>query len=253
MTLTVETIIKPHDNKSMEGLYCSRGMFCTQMESQGFRKVTYFQDRPDVLGMYTTRVESNKAQNPILLSNGNLIESGDCDNGRHFAVWNDPHRKPAYLFALVAGDLAMVEDTYTTGSGREVTLRIFVEKGQESKTDHAMTSLKKSMKWDEDVYGREYDLDIFMIVAVDDFNFGAMENKGLNIFNAALVLADPKTATDLDYQRIEGVVAHEYFHNWTGKSHYLQRLVSTQSQRRPDRFSRSVFFWRYELASGAKD
>jgi aminopeptidase N len=216
LTLTVETKINPHDNKSMEGLYCSRGMFCTQMESQGFRKVTYFQDRPDVLGMYTTRVESDKTKNPILLSNGNLVEQGDCDGGRHFAVWNDPHRKPGYLFALVAGDLAMVEDKFTTCSGRDVTLRIFVEHGQEAKTDHAMASLIKSMKWDEEAYGREYDLDIFMIVAVDDFNFGAMENKGLNVFNAALVLADPKTATDLDYQRIEGVVAHEYFHNWTG-------------------------------------
>ncbi len=214
--LTIETKSNPHDNKSMEGLYCSRGMFCTQMEAQGFRKVTYFQDRPDVLGMYTTRVESDKTANPLLLSNGNLVEEGDLEQGRHYAVWKDPHRKPCYLFALVAGDLGVAEDTFTTTTGREVALKIFVEKGQESKTGHAMKALQDSMKWDEDIYGREYDLDIFMIVAVDDFNFGAMENKGLNIFNAALILADPKTATDMDYQRIEGVVAHEYFHNWTG-------------------------------------
>ena len=196
--LEVATKSNPHDNKSMEGLYCSRGMFCTQMEAQGFRKVTYFQDRPDVLGTYTTRVESDRTKNPLLLSNGNLVEQGDLDNGRHYAVWKDPHRKPCYLFALVAGDLGVAEDVFTTASGREVKLQIFVEKGQEPKTGHAMTSLKQSMRWDEEVYGREYDLDIFMIVAVDDFNFGAMENKGLNIFNAALILADPKTATDMD-------------------------------------------------------
>lgn len=214
--LVTLTEIKPQLNTSLEGLYKSRTMFCTQCEAEGFRKITYYLDRPDVMSEFTTTIVADKKRYPVLLSNGNLIEQGDSDNGRHFATWHDPFRKPCYLFALVAGDLAHIEDTFTTLSGRAVTLRIFVEPKDLDKCDHAMTSLKNSMKWDEEVYGREYDLDIFMIVAVDDFNMGAMENKGLNIFNTSCVLAKPETTTDDGFQRVEGVVAHEYFHNWSG-------------------------------------
>ncbi|MBV9331243.1 MAG: aminopeptidase N, partial [Alphaproteobacteria bacterium] len=194
----------------------SKGIFCTQCEAEGFRRMTYFLDRPDNLSIYTTRIEAAKASLPVLLSNGNLVEQGELPGGRHFAVWNDPFPKPCYLFALVAGDLGMLEDHFITMSGRNVVLRIFVEHGNEPKVAYAMDSLKRAMKWDEEKYGREYDLDIFMIVAVSAFNFGAMENKGLNIFNDKLLLASPETATDDDYARIESVVAHEYFHNWTG-------------------------------------
>src|SRR5690554_3533548 len=208
--------IKPQLNLSFEGLYKSRTMYCTQCEAEGFRKITYYLDRPDVMSEFTTTIVADKKHFPILLSNGNLIDQGDSDNGRHYATWNDPFKKPAYLFALVAGDLAHIEDSFTTSSGRAVTLRIFVEPKDLDKCDHAMTSLKNSMRWDEQVYGREYDLDIFMIVAVDDFNMGAMENKGLNIFNTSCVLAKPETTTDAGFQRVEGVVAHEYFHNWSG-------------------------------------
>ncbi|MGZ3710474.1 MAG: aminopeptidase N, partial [Bdellovibrionota bacterium] len=215
-TLECGTTIKPQDNLTLEGLYKSKGMFCTQCEAQGFRKITYYPDRPDVMAIFTTTIEADKARYPILLANGNLVEKGEAANGRHRAKWQDPFRKPAYLFALVAGDLGKTEDHFVTSSGRKVKLEIFVDKGNEDRTAHAMDSLKKSMKWDEDTFGLEYDLDIFMIVAVDDFNFGAMENKGLNIFNSNYVLAKPATATDSDYEGIEGVVAHEYFHNWTG-------------------------------------
>lgn len=215
-TTTIVNRIKPQENSSLEGLYKSGGMFCTQCEAEGFRKITYYQDRPDVMASFTTTVIADKAKYPVLLSNGNAIERRDLDDGRHLVVWQDPFKKPAYLFALVAGTLEYVEDTFTTMSGREVTLRIFVEPHNISKCDHAMLSLKKSMRWDEEVYGREYDLDIFMIVAVDDFNMGAMENKGLNIFNSSCVLARPDTATDATFQRIEAIVAHEYFHNWSG-------------------------------------
>ena len=208
--------IKPQENTSLEGLYRSSSMYCTQCEAEGFRKITYYLDRPDVMSVFTTTVIADKEQFPVLLSNGNAIERKDLDNGRHRVTWNDPFKKPAYLFALVAGKLDFVEDTFTTMSGREVTLRIFVESHNITKCDHAMVSLKKSMRWDEEVYGREYDLDIFMIVAVDDFNMGAMENKGLNIFNSSCVLARPDTATDATFQRIEAIVAHEYFHNWSG-------------------------------------
>lgn len=210
------TRIKPQENLTLEGLYKSSGMFCTQCEAQGFRKITYFMDRPDVMSIYTTTITADKSKYPILLSNGNLVEKRDLGDGRHLAKWNDPFRKPAYLYALVAGDLGKIEDHFTTKSGRRVKLEIFVNKGNEDRTAHAMNSLKKSMKWDEEAFGREYDLDIFMIVAVDDFNFGAMENKGLNIFNSSLLLAKPSTATDGDYEAIEAVIAHEYFHNWTG-------------------------------------
>lgn len=215
-SLTVLTRIRPQENTSLEGLYKSNGMFCTQCEAEGFRKITYYLDRPDVMSKFTTKVIADKGRYPVLLSNGNDIARGEFESGRHWVTWEDPFKKPSYLFALVGGDLEVVEDTFTTMSGREVALRIFTESHNIDKCDHAMLSLKKSMKWDEEVYGREYDLDIFMIVAVDHFNMGAMENKGLNIFNSSCVLASPDTATDASYQRIEAIVAHEYFHNWSG-------------------------------------
>jgi aminopeptidase N len=214
--LRVRTKTDPKANQSLMGLYRSGSTYCTQCEAEGFRKITFFPDRPDVMTRYRTRIEADRAAFPILLSNGNRIESGDLEEGRHFAVWEDPFPKPSYLFAMVAGDLGLIEDRFETQSGREVKLEVYVDRGDEDRAGHAMASLKRSMAWDERVYGREYDLDLFMIVAVHDFNFGAMENKGLNIFNSALVLARPDTATDSDYQRIEGVVAHEYFHNWSG-------------------------------------
>ncbi|SNR91187.1 MULTISPECIES: aminopeptidase N [unclassified Azospirillum] len=212
----IVTRIHPEKNTALEGLYKSSGNFCTQCEAEGFRKITYFQDRPDVMARYTVRIEADKASYPVLLSNGNLIGEGEAEGGRHWARWEDPWPKPCYLFALVAGKLVHIEDHFETRSGRNVTLRIYVEPGNEDKCGHAMESLKKSMKWDEDVYGLEYDLDIFNIVAVGDFNMGAMENKSLNIFNTKYILARPDTATDTDFLGIESVVAHEYFHNWTG-------------------------------------
>jgi aminopeptidase N len=208
--------IHPETNTALEGLYKSGGMFCTQCEAEGFRKITYYLDRPDVMSKFTTTVSADKHNFPVLLSNGNPIASGPGDEGRHWATWQDPFMKPAYLFALVAGDLWCVEDTFTTMSQRNVTLRIYVEPENIDKCQHAMNSLKKSMRWDEETYGREYDLDIFMIVAVNDFNMGAMENKGLNIFNSSAVLARAETATDAAHQRVEAIVAHEYFHNWSG-------------------------------------
>ena len=214
--LVIESKISPETNTALEGLYKSGDTYCTQCEAEGFRRITYYLDRPDNMATFTTRIEADKASYPVLLSNGNLTDSGDIENGRHFTVWEDPWKKPCYLFALVAGNLEHIEDTFTTMSGREVTLRIYVRDGDQPQCDHAMESLKHSMKWDEDVYVREYDLDLFNIVAVSDFNMGAMENKSLNIFNTALVLAHEETATDGDFQRVEGVVAHEYFHNWTG-------------------------------------
>ena len=215
---TVDSTVRihPETNTALEGLYKSGGMFCTQCEAEGFRKITWYLDRPDVMSSFTTTVSADKQQFPILLSNGNPVASGQEDDGRHWATWEDPFKKPAYLFALVAGDLWCIEDTFTTMSEREVTLRIYVEPENIDKCQHAMTSLKKSMRWDEEVYGREYDLDIFMIVAVNDFNMGAMENKGLNIFNSSAVLARAETATDAAHQRVEAIVAHEYFHNWSG-------------------------------------
>ncbi len=214
--LAVVTWIEPQNNTRLEGLYKSSGMFCTQCEAEGFRCITYFPDRPDVMARYRTRIEADKSSYPVLLSNGNPVEQGDLENGRHFVTWEDPFPKPSYLFALVAGDLVEKRDTFTTCSGRDIDLRIYVEPRNAEKCGHAMDSLKRSMRWDEEVYGREYDLDIFMIVAVDDFNMGAMENKGLNIFNSSCVLASQETATDLAFQRIEAIVAHEYFHNWSG-------------------------------------
>ncbi len=215
-TLTLRNRIHPEKNTSLEGLYLSKGMYCTQCEPEGFRKITYYCDRPDVMARFTTRVEADKRRYPVLLSNGNPVERGEAANGRHYVVWEDPFRKPSYLFALVAGDLAVKEDRFTTCSGRDVLLQIFVEPHDLDKVDHAMDSLKKSMKWDEDVYGREYDLDIYMIVAVSHFNMGAMENKGLNIFNTSAVLANARTTTDAGFSRVESVIAHEYFHNWSG-------------------------------------
>ena len=215
---TVDTSVRihPETNTALEGLYKSTGMFCTQCEAEGFRKITYYLDRPDVMSRFTTTLIADQQQYPILLSNGNPVGNGPQEDGRHWATWEDPFKKPAYLFALVAGDLWCVEDSFTTLSGRDVALRIYVEPENIDKCAHAMTSLKKSMRWDEEAYGREYDLDIFMIVAVNDFNMGAMENKGLNIFNSSAVLARAETATDAAHQRVEAIVAHEYFHNWSG-------------------------------------
>jgi aminopeptidase N len=216
-TLEVVTYCNPEANKALQGLYLSRGVFCTQCEAQGFRRITYFIDRPDVLSTYTTRIEADQNEAPVLLGNGNPIEHGPLDRGRrHFAVWQDPFPKPCYLFALVGGKLASVASTFTTMSGRKVKLGIYVEPGKEDRCAWALDSLKRSMRWDEERFGREYDLDVFNIVAVSDFNMGAMENKGLNIFNDRLVLASPETATDANFADIERVIAHEYFHNWTG-------------------------------------
>ena len=215
-TLVIETFTKPQENFSLEGLYKSSGNYCTQCEAEGFRKITYFLDRPDVMALFTTTIIADKEKYPVLLSNGNPVDSGESDNGKHWAKWQDPFKKPCYLFALVAGDLAFIEDTYKTTSGNDVLLRIYVQQHNIDKCDHAMTSLIKSMKWDEDTFGREYDLDVYNVVAVDDFNMGAMENKGLNVFNSKYVLAKQDTATDTDFINIEAVIGHEYFHNWSG-------------------------------------
>ena len=213
--LETDVEIDPEANHALDGLYMSGGRFCTQCEAEGFRKITWYADRPDVLARFTVRIEAPKRFGR-LLSNGNMLEFGDLPGGRHYAVWRDPFPKPCYLFALVAGELDVLEDHFVTASGRTVDLRIYVDPGAAPRAAYAMDSLKRAMRWDEQAFGLEYDLDLFMIVAVRDFNFGAMENKGLNIFNSSLVLADPVTATDFDYERIEAVVAHEYFHNWTG-------------------------------------
>lgn len=213
--LDTEVEIDPSSNTELSGLYVSGGRFCTQCEAEGFRRITWFADRPDVLARYRVRIEAPRSYRH-LLCNGNPVESGDLGGARHFAVWRDPFPKPCYLFALVAGELDLLEDKFVTASGRDVTLRIFVDTGMVPRAVYAMDSLRRAMRWDEEKFGREYDLDLFMIVAVRDFNFGAMENKGLNIFNSSVLLADPATATDADYERIESVVAHEYFHNWTG-------------------------------------
>jgi aminopeptidase N len=212
----IETALNPAANTQLMGLYASNGMLCTQCEAEGFRRITFFPDRPDVLSVYAVRMSGPKALFPVLLSNGNCTASGDGADGTHWAEWHDPWPKPSYLFALVAGDLVANHDTFTTMSGRTVDLNIWVRDGDQDRTHHAMQALKDSMKWDEAVFGREYDLDLFNIVAVSDFNMGAMENKGLNVFNTRYILADPDTATDMDYDGIEGVVAHEYFHNWSG-------------------------------------
>ncbi|QDZ01142.1 aminopeptidase N [Nitratireductor mangrovi] len=214
--LTIVTEIAPAENAALMGLYLSNSVYCTQCEAEGFRRITYFLDRPDVLSVYTVRIEADLKTAPLLLSNGNPGETGELNGGRHFAVWHDPFPKPSYLFALVAGDLATVSDSFETMEGRKVALGIHVEHGKQDRTTYAMDALKRSMKWDEERFGRAYDLDVFNIVAVSDFNMGAMENKGLNIFNDKYVLADPETATDTDFANIEAIIAHEYFHNWTG-------------------------------------
>lgn len=214
--LTINTILVPAENTSLQGLYQSGEALCTQCEAEGFRQITYMLDRPDVLARYTTRIVADKATYPYLLSNGNKVASGELEEGKHWVEWQDPFPKPSYLFALVAGDFDLLQDHFITRSGRQVALELFVDKGNLNRADWAMESLKKAMKWDEERFGLEYDLDIYMIVAVDFFNMGAMENKGLNIFNSKFVLANPQTATDEDYMGIESVIAHEYFHNWTG-------------------------------------
>ncbi|MFT2090838.1 aminopeptidase N [Paraglaciecola sp. 2405UD69-4] len=214
--LRIENLINPQENTSLEGLYLSAGAFCTQCEAEGFRKITYFLDRPDVLAVYDVKIIADKTQFPFLLSNGNKVAAGDLADNKHFVSWQDPFNKPSYLFALVAGDFDLLEDTFITQSNREIALQLFVDKGKLSRGQHALDSLKKAMRWDETEFGLEYDLDIYMIVAVDFFNMGAMENKGLNVFNSKFVLANSETATDEDYFNIEAVIAHEYFHNWTG-------------------------------------
>ncbi len=215
-TLNIEVEINPESNKSCEGLYLSGGIFCTQCEAESFRKITYFLDRPDVMTSYTVEMEADEKKYPLLLSNGDCLEKKSLGDGRHYAKWNDPHKKPSYLFALVAGDMGVVTDTYQTTSGRQVKLEVFAPHGKQERCLHAMKSLKQSMKWDEDTYGLEYDLNQYMVVSIDDFNMGAMENKGLNVFNSKLVLADTKTATDDDFHQIQSVIGHEYFHNWSG-------------------------------------
>jgi len=214
--LEITTIIDPENNTSLEGLYLSNGTFCTQCEAEGFRKITWFLDRPDVLSSYTVTIHGDAADLPFMLSNGNKIAEGKNSDGSHWVTWQDPHKKPAYLFALVAGYFEVVEDTFQTTSGRDVALQLFVESGNEHRGQHALDSLKRSMQWDEEVFGLEYDLDIYMVVAVDFFNMGAMENKGLNVFNSKYVLAEPQAATDEDFFNVESIIAHEYFHNWTG-------------------------------------
>jgi aminopeptidase N len=214
--LRIENIVNPKDNSSLEGLYLQAGAYCTQCEAEGFRKITYFLDRPDVLATYEVKITADKNNFPYLLSNGNKVDSGDLSDGMHWVKWSDPFKKPCYLFALVAGDFDLLEDSFVTQSGKTIALELFVDKGMLGRGQHALDSLKKAMKWDETEFGLEYDLDIYMVVAVDFFNMGAMENKGLNVFNSKFVLADAHTATDEDYFNIEAVIAHEYFHNWTG-------------------------------------
>ena len=214
--LVIETELAPNGNEALMGLYRSSNVYCTQCEAEGFRRITYFLDRPDILSVYTVRIEALRDEAPLLLSNGNPVDNGDLGNGWHYAVWHDPFPKPSYLFALVAGNLGKVADSFVTLSGRKVELGIYVEPGKEKLAGYAMDALKRSMRWDEEAFGREYDLDVFNIVAVSDFNMGAMENKGLNIFNDKYVLADQETATDADFANIEAIIAHEYFHNWTG-------------------------------------
>jgi aminopeptidase N len=214
--LEITTDIQPDQNTALEGLYYSGRILCTQCEAEGFRRITYYPDRPDVMSVFTVTIVADREKWPTMLSNGNLEDQGKFDDGRHWVRWHDPHPKPSYLFALVAGDLYVQQDSFTTMGGRNVALRIYVDPENKHKCDHALNSLKQAMKWDEETYGREYDLDVFMIVAVNDFNMGAMENKGLNIFNAACVLASPETATDADFYTIQSIVAHEYFHNWSG-------------------------------------
>ena len=240
--LEVETLVDPTANTQLSGLYRSSGTYCTQCEAEGFRRITYFPDRPDVMAVYTTRIEADKNETPVLLSNGNLTDGGELPGGRHFAVWHDPHPKPAYLFALVGGNLSVIEDRFVTMSGRNVTLRIYVEPGKEDRCGYAMDSLKRAMRWDEEKFGREYDLDIFMIVAVSDFNMGAMENKGLNVFNDKYVLASAGTATDGDFAQYRSGDRARIFPQLDGQSHHLPGLVPSLPEGRSHRFPRPGIF-----------
>jgi aminopeptidase N len=215
-TLSTTVEIDPYNNKSLEGFYKSGSILCTQNEAEGFRRITFFLDRPDVMSKYTITMEGDQTKYPLLLANGNKMSTIDLDNNRHRVTWEDPYPKPCYLVAMVAGNLEVNKDSFKTKSGRIIDLEIYTDPGKAKQSAHAMESLKESMKWDEEIFGLEYDLDLYMIVAVDSFNAGAMENKGLNIFNSAYVLADPETATDSDFDGVQGVIAHEYFHNWTG-------------------------------------
>ena len=250
--IAIETEIDPASNSQLMGLYASNGMLCTQCESEGFRRITFFPDRPDVLSTYTVRMSGPKARFPILLCNGNRVATGE-EGDDHWAEWHDPWPKPSYLFALVAGDLVANTDSFTTMNGREVELNVWVREGDLERTQHAMDSLKRSMKWDEEAFGREYDLDLFNIVAVSDFNMGAMENKGLNVFNTKYVLADPDTATDGDFDAGEGGIGHEYFHNWSGAS--PAATGSSSHSRRASRScatSCSVRTWALPRSSGSR-
>ena len=227
------------------GLFVSNGNFFTQCEAEGFRRITFFPDRPDVMTTYRVTIRADKSRYPVLLANGNLIEQGDLSEGRHYAIWDDPFAKPSYLFALVAGNVAVHEEHFTRASGRDATLQIYVEHGNQDKTQHAMASLKRAIEWDERRYGLELDLDRFMIVASNDFNMGAMENKGLNIFNAKYILASPMVATDDDYVNVESIVGHEYFHNWTGNRVTCRDWFQLSLKEGLDRFSRSGVFGRH--------
>ena len=238
--LGVCNTIDPSSNLALSGMYISDGIICTQCEAEGFRNITYFPDRPDILSRYSVSIKARKSDFPVLLSNGELVDQGDLSDGMHFVKWRDPHPKPSYLFALVAGNLAVLEDEFQTQSNRSVRLEFYVTEAHLNKCRHAMDCLKRAMAWDEKVYGREYDLNRYMIVAVDHFNMGAMENKGLNIFNSKYVYANPQTATDQDFHAIESVIAHEYFHNWSGNRGNAARLVSAESEGRLHHIQRST-------------
>ena len=240
--------IHPERNTSLSGLYRSSGNYCTQCEAMGFRRITYFLDRPDVMARFTTTLRADRSTCPVLLSNGNRVDAGELEEGRHWVRWEDPVPKPSYLFALVAGDLRCLSGSFVTRSGRDVRLEIWVEAQNVDRCEHALRSLQKAMKWDEEVFGLEYDLDIYMIVAVNDFNMGAMENKGLNVFNSKYVLAKPETATDDDYEGIEAVIAHEYFHNWTGNRVTCRDWFQLTPEGRPDRLPGSAVHRGYDIA-----
>ena len=252
-SIETEVELAPERNTQLMGLYASSGLLCTQCEAEGFRRITFFPDRPDVLSRYSVRMAADKARFPVLLSNGDHVDTGDLEGGRHWAAWRDPFPKPCYLFALVAGELAVNADSFTTMSGRRVDLGIWVRAADLSRTEHAMDALKTAMAWDERVYGREYDLDVFNIVAVDDFNFGAMENKGLNVFNSRYILADPETATDADYDGVAGVVAHEYFHNWSGNRVTCRDWFQLSLKEGVHGFPRSELQCRSGFGSGQAD